>query len=140
MTLHPEEMAWRRARRERYGYPGGFETWTRPVPRGLEHLTAPVDHLIDGWGGGSSGFLAVGVARELGLRAVLCGVPMDARPHVGRTGAPWNGHASYLGPWTERQAALAPHVRSLSGWTRELFGAPDPAWLDFPARRAQTLG
>lgn len=141
-TLHPEEMAWRAARRARCSYPGDYETWTRPYPFGYHARARLCDHVLGGWSEGSSGLFAVGVALEgLGLRRVLlAGCPMDASAHLGRGGGPWTGVETYWPAWLERAARLAPAVRSLSGRTRELLGEPDQKWLAGAAGPAVTSG
>lgn len=141
-TLHPEELAWRRWRRQRRGYPGGYQTWIRPYPIGMQKREEAFDHVMPGWGAGSSGLFAVGVALEgLGLRhVVLCGVPMDARGHEARDPRRvWNGWVGYQGEWARRADQLRPWVRSMSGWTRSLLGAPLPEWLpERPLRTPET--
>jgi hypothetical protein len=123
-TLHPEELRWRAMRRQARGYPGGWRTWTCPAPLG------PNDYMLAGWGKGSSGLLGVGVAYEgLGLRRiVLCGVPMDGQGHAGRPTGGWAAWSSHRAAWLEKPE-LSGVVRSLSGWTREVFGAPTAEWL-----------
>lgn len=130
-TLHPEEMGWRAERRALRGYAAGFTSWTRPYPHGLQEREKLCDRVLGGWGEGSSGLFAVGVALEgLGLRrVVLCGVPMDAHSHVGRAPAEWNGWATYRRQWEERHGDLIGAVRSFSGWTSRTLGVPARAWL-----------
>ncbi|MBY6265567.1 hypothetical protein EI613_27135 [Azospirillum sp. 412522] len=83
---------------------------------------------------GSSGLFAVRIA--LGIlkarRVVLAGMPMDGSPHfydAGRRSGP--SFVPYRPEW--RRAArdeFDGRVRSLSGWTADLLGRPDPAWLE----------
>ncbi len=130
-TLHPEELVWRAECRKRFGYPDGYQTWTRPYPRGLEARERLCDHVLGGWSDGSSGFFGVGVARA-GLRSrriVAAGCPMDGSPHLDRP-CGWRGFPSYRQAWLDRKRDLAPFLRSMSGWTLELYGAPDEKWLD----------
>lgn len=129
VTMHADEMPYRIRKRTELGHPAGFTTWTRPYPRGMEDREAHCDRVIGGWGGGSSGLVAVGVAIQHRCSVILCGVPLDERPHFNRTGA-WEGAAGFREGWTDRSEALAPLVRSLSGWTRETFGAPTQEWVD----------
>lgn len=129
-TLHPEELAHRiRVRAER-GYPDGFETWTRPYPAGMKERERLVDHTLDGYDDGSSGLLALGVALHVGCHAILCGVPMDPVEHFNRDGE-WSVAEKYRVGWeplaSDRRARI---VRSMSGWTREVFGAPTHEWVD----------
>ncbi len=135
VTMHPTELPHRIAQREERGYPGGFTTWTRPYPIGLKERERMCDRVLGGWNG-SSGLVATGVAlQELGLHTVLCGMPMDQRPHFNREGA-WEAAPTYRERWVELHDQMAPVVRSWSGWTRERFGAPTAEWLD-AARRVR---
>jgi hypothetical protein len=53
---------------------------------------------------------------------------MDRRPHFNRDAA-WGGYDTYRDAWMENFEVLRGVVRSLSGWTRELLGAPDEEWI-----------
>lgn len=131
-SLHAEEFAWRRQKRAAHGYPYGYVTWGRGYPIGLEHLARAVDRTLgaDWVTDGSSGWLGIGVAWTLGLRRiVLAGMPMDGGGRIARAGG-WRDHTSYRGPWVRERDKLAPYLRSMSGWTAELFGRPDAAFLD----------
>lgn len=79
---------------------------------------------------GSSGLYGAQVALEaLDCRGViLCGVPMlEEAGHV--TGlATWPGVEKYRPGFLEAKAEGAP-IRSMSGWTADLFGRPDEEWL-----------
>lgn len=132
-TMHPEELEDREAKRLANGYPMGYSTWTRDYPWGLKERERMADHVLssDMWGG-SSGLLGVGAAWTAGARRiVLCGVPMDKRPHFNRgTVDNWvRAVENYKARWMERQADLSRWVRSMSGWTRETFGEPTQEWL-----------
>lgn len=94
-----------------------------------------VDRFAPDWKG-SSGLFAVTVALELGMRAVLCGVPMDSQPHApGRSADTWQGpwpqHQvdTYRKAWIANRDRLNASVRSMSGWTAEILGKPDQDWL-----------
>lgn len=122
-TLHAENLGrWCRDR-ERAGRNMDFDRWTHKAKTGC----GPVNVRSD-WGG-SSGLFAVKIARELGFeRIVLCGVPMDARLHFDRPGE-WPDCHHYRRHWLRMKDEISPFVRSMSGWTRELLGSPDDAWL-----------
>lgn len=130
ITLHPEMLAGFIKGRERRGFPMGFQTWahTDRGPRGKPF--AKIDRVTEDWAG-SSGLLAVKVAREEDFdKIVLAGVPMQSEAgHFARK-KPWVAAESFRRPWLNRQQALAPYVRSMSGWTKQLFGRPTPEWLD----------
>ena len=88
-------------------------------------------------GGGSSGLFATRIALEVGYdRVVLAGVPL-----IGETGVmerdgtesvrepSGGGFAIYRGGWQKVYNEIKDNVRSMSGWTRETFGAPTAEWL-----------
>jgi hypothetical protein len=79
---------------------------------------------------GSSGLFALKVALvDLGFdKAVLCGVPMDPRPHFDKPGA-WGDWKVHRQGWIEALPSIAGRARSMSGWTAQLLGRPDEAWL-----------
>jgi hypothetical protein len=128
-TMHATEMEHRVRQRAKLGHPPGFVTWTRPYPAGMKEREAMCDRVLSGWNGGSSGLLATGIAIEHGCSVILCGVPLDVRPHFNRVG-PWTSAADYRAGWLERYSVLASRVRSFGGWTADVFGAPTRKWLD----------
>lgn len=90
--------------------------------------------------GGSSGLLAVkGVAIEaLGVdRVVLAGIPMTAAGHHDpacitdpeRARGTWDEADKYWQTWITHFGILKNHVRSMSGRTRDVLGAPTREWL-----------
>lgn len=98
--------------------PGRIEQWNRPN------------------GNGSSGLFAVLIALEHGYdKLVLCGVPLEGDQRHGYKDDPGvvkatTDYKHYRGGWLMRRDYLIRHVRSMSGWTRETFGAPDAEWLN----------
>lgn len=133
VTLHPEQLEARKAKRAELGYPEGFMTWTRLYPYGLKERERMADHAIDTWGGGS-GLHATKVALIHAERPVLCGIPMTKTPHFNRNGKPWNPDP-YWAPWPNNLERLR-NVRSMSGRTRDLLGAPTEAWLTIGIARS----
>lgn len=122
-TLHPAQMPeWIRERRRR-GLPACRRVIAHKLWRGV--VTDVLDDL-----GGSSGLFAVLAAFELfdADRVILAGVPMT--PEAGHffDPSPWRQADRYRRAWTRNLDRLAPHVRSMSGWTRELLGEPDKEW------------
>jgi len=67
---------------------------------------------------------------EIGCeRIVLAGIPMSAEyAHYYNPGQWTQAHMYHKG-WKKHLDKIAPYVRSMSGWTRELLGAPDEEWL-----------
>ena len=79
---------------------------------------------------GSSGLYALQVALfELGATAaILCGVPMDsAAGHFVTPGA-WAGTDDYRRAFEAALPEIGGRVRSMGGWTADLFGTPTPQW------------
>lgn len=91
-------------------------------------------HVVQQWGGGSSGLLAVASLYETPARIiVLCGVPMDERPHldesvVHKRDRGWASFKTHRRVWERSaiQERLRDRTYSMSGWTRMLLGEPDP--------------
>lgn len=120
-TLHPDELPGWQARRQ------GNDDYRTFTP----------DETPERWPG-SSGLYAVQVALfELGAAGViLCGVPMDSRAghFTGRT--PWESVTDYRRAFQAALPEIGGRVRSMGGWTQDLFGAPTREWIDaiHPAR------
>ena len=124
VTLHPHKlMGWLRER-HKAGFAPPLRSWCHRNKQA--HFT---DWSAD-WGG-SSGLLAVKIARELGFnRIILCGVPMTVQGGHFRRHQRWVSAFGFRPAWERHAAELRPYVRSMSGWTREIFGAPPGAhWL-----------
>lgn len=121
-SLHPEKFhLWRPKRLGNADY----VTWAHPGHGVADQVMSTTDD----WSG-SSGLFAVKVALETGHdRIVLCGVPMDTRPHY-FDGSPWVEQDAFAPAWRIRADQLRDKVKSMSGWTRTLLGAPAPDWLD----------
>jgi hypothetical protein len=81
--------------------------------------------------GGSSGLLGALVAWQVvhATKIVLAGIPMTEEG--GRVDIPgvWDEAIIYREAWNKWKLELALCVRSMSGWTREVFGAPMEEWL-----------
>lgn len=143
VTLHPEKFErvlepgntgeWL-ARRMALGHPGGMTLWSRRA----EHI---VDRKLEKWDNdGGSGLLAVAVAERLGCgRVVLCGMPMDKRPHYhdAHDGEPWQDVEKHWRGWMRQKHRIDGWVRSMSGRTRKMFGYPTPHWLGLNTARSR---
>jgi hypothetical protein len=83
------------------------------------------------WHSGTSTLFAVDyLLRSMGVRrVVLCGAPMDPRPNQWR-GKGWEHSETHRPAWRRVQNELDDRVRSMSGWTRRLLGAPEARWLN----------
>jgi len=114
-------------------YPHDIDVWVTMHGEKLDwwrsHRTGNDDHeaIVAPECGGSSGAAAVLEALKLADKVVLCGMPMDKRPHLRRPGG-WLPADSHHGWWEQNKDQLV-NVRSMSGWTRELLGAPTKEWL-----------
>ena len=137
-SAHPENFPKWCAERERNGHAGGYTTWGAS-DAGQDRTIAPIN--------GSSGVYAIKIAEWCyseamtvqPLRIVLCGVPLSTMPHFKESA---ERHASdEYGNWAGAQSnfekfrdwlapRLATAVRSMSGNTREVLGAPTREWLD----------
>jgi hypothetical protein len=122
VTLHPAKiMEWLRPRHNA-GLAPPLRAWCHRD--GQRHFT---DWSPD-WGG-SSGLFAVKIARELDFRRIiLCGVPMTVEGGHFRRGQRWPAAFGFRPAWERHAGELRPYVRSMSGWTRELLGAPGTHW------------
>ena len=129
VTVHPEKLAAWKAIREREQPDANrrYLVWsTRP------HKLVDIQ-VSDSWGGGS-GLTTIRAARTQLDRIVCCGMPMDEMEHFDRPGTfPCE---KYRAAFLNKATDLAPFVRSMSGWTAELFGRPDPAWLGIERKAA----
>lgn len=126
VTLHPEHTPkWQRARKA-----AGLPDVTWYSHGGGERFDVEVCSPHWRWKRGSSGLLAVYVALHvIGCdRVVLAGVPIDASPNRYRPGRAWESSNRYRDAWVSLRSELT-DVRSVSGWTAGLLGAPDAEWL-----------
>lgn len=87
-----------------------------------------IDRLWPEFKAGDSGLLAARVALALGAsRVILAGVPLDdsGRVHDDPARTPFEYARFYRPVWEAARAELAGRVWSMSGFTRELLGAPE---------------
>ncbi len=130
-SLHAEKIPEWVRRRGHSGYSAVGEVWCHKMASGRGKV-APgggVDRLTPDWAG-SSGLFACKVAiQEKFDRIVVCGVPLDAaQNHVTRS-RPWHVANAFRGGWQTRKKIIAPYVRSMSGYTKDLLGEPTADWL-----------
>lgn len=134
-TLHPEMVADHIRRRFDAGFDMSFDVYTSKHVQ-LDHHTLGIKDILvyeKDWGG-SSGLYAVQIATQIYSfdRILLAGMPLDQQPRAGDEGrwAPSDrGIARYREAWEKHFEQYASKVRSLSGWTQQLLGAPDKYWL-----------
>lgn len=131
-SLHPNNFGRWTALRAELGNPDGCETWSRKGK-----MCPGVDHEIHyRFSGGASGLLAVTVALDhyKADRVVCCGVPMTRTPHFAESTVhdpkrAWPAPNSHWRRWRAHAHTLVRSVRSMSGRTRTLLGAPTAEWL-----------
>lgn len=122
-TLHPENFhAWQERRKE-YGNTD-YQAFS------IDH-SGPWAKWKDRWEG-SSGLFAAQIALE-GLGAsgvILCGCPLTKTGrHFFDKNNEWDDAEVYRKGFKAAFPVIQGSVRSLSGWTRELLGAPSAQWL-----------
>ena len=133
VTLHPAKLnQWLAARRQR-GYPMPAQVYAHVGADSRQYPNVNITHRLKDWGG-SVGMFGYIVARHLGLdRVLLCGVPMNSDNHFVHN-ASWTAVKAFTRPWEAHRDEMLPYVRSMSGgWTEQLFGTPDAAWLSTAA-------
>jgi len=140
ITMATNETGWQ--------YPGRLDHWVTLHPENFERKSWiakraikdyttwshrwNVDEYWEHWGAGSSGLYCVTIALEkLKIeKIVLCGVPMDTQGNVdGRDEWAMKEVAIHREGWKKHLPKIKDHVRSMSGWTRELLGEPTREWL-----------
>jgi hypothetical protein len=128
-TFHPERLPKELGARRKAGLPDPLALFTyfRRIPKGLG-IPMRVMHEVKG---GSSGMLGMEGALLVADKVVLCGIPLDpAQKHYSRPRKDgWPPAKMYRAAWTEVYPRIKDRVRSMSGWTRELLGAPTTEWL-----------
>jgi hypothetical protein len=130
ISLHPEKLGATFKARQRRGLDMDFKVWTHKRSSDRGRASGRIDCVLPAadWGG-SSGLFAVQVARHIGYeKIILAGVPIDDSAHFNDP-APLERPARYRQAWLAHRAEIAPYVRSVSGWTSEILGKPDIAWL-----------
>lgn len=144
VTMHPSRtpatpgMEGWVAERRKAGRPDAGQLWIphhRNPPKGLEPLVRRAPSA-----GGSSGlFACFVVVKMLCCRGVLVGVPMMAERRHYDDKRIWAEAPRYWGNWltaARKESVLRRDIRSMSGKTRELFGAPTEEWLRGGEQRA----
>jgi len=118
-TFHPAEITDIRKRREVYGGNTDYKV--------ISHEPQNTDIVIEDWWkpSGSSALLGVQAAIRLGYdRIILCGCPLQGKDRHGG-----DYHTMFSKGWNDRIKEIKDHVRSMSGWTRELLGVPTEEWI-----------
>lgn len=128
-TLHPERLPKELAQRRAANLPDPKAIYTYKGLAAAQGLGIEIRHLATK--GGSSGLLGTEAALLVADKAVLVGIPLDPkqvhyrRPKKGG----WPPATMYRQAWKAVYPQLKGRVRSMSGWTKELLGAPTLEWL-----------
>jgi hypothetical protein len=132
--LHPEWQEDYSRQRAAKGLPNGYQTVAPPDSELGAGKCKVIDRRVSyRWPGmnasASSGIYGAKVALDDGFdRVVLAGVPLSKDPHFSR-GKPWVQVDSFTAGFRLSVPFLMGKVRSMSGLTREVLGAPTPEWL-----------
>jgi hypothetical protein len=125
VTLHPELFEpWREERAR-----ARLNTDYRALVYAGRKAVSGTEPYRQRWNG-SSGLFAAQLALEvLGCAGViLCGVPLEREAGHFQTPGAWKMADHYREAALKAKAEGAP-IRSISGWTADLFGRPDEEWL-----------
>jgi hypothetical protein len=118
-TYHPEKIEMTRERRASIGGNTDYKL--------ICHQQRPgVDICIKDWWSpsGSSALLGVQAGLRMGYKKIiLCGCPLTGKNSAGAS------YENFRQGFNVKKEAIAPFVRSMSGWTCEQLGKPTPEWL-----------
>jgi hypothetical protein len=140
VSLHFRLLSRLMETRKELGYPMNFSAYAK-LPSDESHIVSAGIRIrqaphLDACGNGSSGLLAVLTALSCGYdKLILCGIPLEGNETLQENGKLETrverkvpAFERFRHPWVLNKERLAPHVRSLSGWTREFFGGPEE-WI-----------
>lgn len=130
VTLHGKKLPVWESMRRQLEYPMDYRTWGGTWVTGSDDSTLPqIDQVLPVTRVGSSGLHAVDVALHEGAECVAtAGIPMDGSGHFWDP-TPWPSATAHRDAWTESVPDFGGRVRALSGWTADLLGTPDMAFL-----------
>jgi hypothetical protein len=119
-TYHPTLIPEVKVRREAAGGNTDYIIISHEARPGV----SIIEPLLPGERSGSSALLGAQAALKLGYsRIILCGCPLEGKNASG------GAYDSFRIGWINKQKFLNDRVRSMSGWTKELLGAPTDEWL-----------
>jgi len=132
ISLHPEKFVQWTKKRADAGLPPAKQLWAHRVQKtdnGLDIKKATIQ-MPGQKTTGSSGLFACKVAMvDLRFdRAIFCGVPMTVAPHFFDQ-KQWKSATGFRRQWHHVHKDYLRRMRSMSGWSRVLLGAPDD-WLN----------
>lgn len=124
VSLHPERLRPWMAERAEAGRNTDYRVFGQ-----ARRCNSPGEVVSQTWNGSSGLYMAQVALQALGATgAILCGVPMESEA----------GHIHWPGNWSdpnlyrpgfEQAKSEDANIRSMSGWTRALFGAPTRKWV-----------
>lgn len=119
-TYHPYELPDFRQRRKVIGGNMDYITHSHESPEGQAHAQRLWPYIKPS---GSSAMLGIQAGMGMGYKKiVVAGCPLVDRKYTIT--------CDFRAGWTARYDVIKDVVRSMSGWTRELLGAPTKEWLD----------
>lgn len=122
VTLHPDKLPMWLARRAENGWAAPPVIWAhRPANKLVTNFTPD-------WAGSVSLFACKVALETKHSRIIVCGAPLTVSKHY-RRGTHWTAALGFRRGWTSHMGYIRDGVRSCSGWTRDLLGAPTAAWL-----------
>lgn len=128
VSLHPESFPRWTAARAAAGHHPAARLLAHQMPKNAPDIGVEViPHKLPGMRySANSGLFAAKVALcDLEFdRVVFCGVPLTPTAHFFDP-RPWKVATQYHEYWAQIPPEYAARMRSMSGWTRELLGAPD---------------
>lgn len=147
VTLHPEWMDDYEEQREKFGYPGGYEIVAPPSAElGMHGAKGRIARRVPyRWPGmthsAASGIYGAKVALDDGFeKVILAGIPMSAEDGHFLPETRSGGNGPVRGKvWTQLNQFVCglneatPHlmgkVKSMSGYTKKILGAPTREWI-----------
>lgn len=126
-TNHPEDIpVIRQIMRERSEAAGG-NTDYQIIGPGVESVSPRAYDIIEPYRppSGSSAITGAFAAVRMGYdRIILCGCPLTGNAPEG------NPYEAFRPGWETHRAVFDGIVKSMSGWTMDLLGAPTEEWLN----------
>lgn len=131
--LHNEMIDSMYRERMANGYPKPDRVYSWERPSGVKHITHTTDLLFPGQTvSASSGIFGAKVA-VIDMKCdkvVLCGIPMEAEQGRFDHDKTWAHARSFIKGFEEAVPVMKEKVRSMSGYTLKLLGAPTIDWLN----------
>ncbi len=138
-TLHPEFMDKYESERASLGLPKGYEIVAPMSNEVGQHgqkgnINRRITYRYEGMNSSaSSGIYAAKIALGDGYsKVILAGVPLDGKLGHFTRGKPWAQVDSFNNGFNKSVPHMMGKVKSMSGKTRDVLGAPTKEWLGEP--------